>query len=272
MSGRWLWCYGALAFALSWGWWLPMIAQGQVVRAGQGWPTHLVGLAGPAVAAVVMTAATGGRRALQDLGRRAVRWRVRPLWWLVVAGALLLALLGYAAPLWGGRAPSFRDLGTYSGAPTPDAVHFVLLLAYVLVVNGFGEELGWRGFLAHHLLPRHGRLRSSTVVWVVWATWHLPLFFVVESFRQFGLFTAVGWLAGLWFGSYFLTWLYESAARSVLVVAAWHTAYNFSTATEAAAGAAAAVSSTLVMAVTAFLLVRSARRGADEGTARAVVR
>jgi membrane protease YdiL (CAAX protease family) len=160
-----------------------------------------------------------------------------------------------------------RDLGLYSGAPAAGGAGFVVLLGYVLLVNGYGEELGWRGFLAHHLLPRFGRLRAASLVWVAWAVWHAPLFLVVDNFRDFGPSTTVGWLIGLWFGSYLLTWLYEAGGRSVLLVAAWHTAYNLSTATEATAGAAAAISTTLVMAVTIVLLFRS-RTGATHAVPR----
>ena len=70
----------ALAYGLSWACWIPLALTGTVVEAGQGWPTHLPGLLGPAVAAVVVTAATEGRRGLRELGRRMVRWRVRWVW------------------------------------------------------------------------------------------------------------------------------------------------------------------------------------------------
>ena len=72
--------YVALSLLFSWAWWVPMVLAGQVVRAGQGWPTHLLGLTGPALAAVVGTAAADGRPGLADLWARAVRWRV-PLRW-----------------------------------------------------------------------------------------------------------------------------------------------------------------------------------------------
>jgi membrane protease YdiL (CAAX protease family) len=152
-----------------------------------------------------------------------------------------------------------RDLSLYSGAPA--ANHALMLLpvaGYVLIVNGFGEELGWRGFLAHRLLPRYGQLRTATLVWMVWALWHAPLFFVVQNFREFGPGTTIGWLVGLWFGSYFLTWLYQSARCSVLLVACWHTAYNLTTATAATAGLLAAISSTLVIVAGLILLLRHA--------------
>ncbi|HYN30214.1 MAG TPA: CPBP family intramembrane glutamic endopeptidase [Dermatophilaceae bacterium] len=134
----------------------------------------------------------------------------------------------------------------------------------MLVVNGFGEEAGWRGFLADTRLQRHGRAVTAGLVWVIWALWHLPLFWVVCSFRDFGPVEVVGWLVGLLLGSVVLTELYVAGARSVLVVAVWHTAYNVTTATEATAGLVAAVSSTAVMAAAVLLLLRrSAWRGPD---------
>jgi len=260
-SARWMWWYVGLAFAFSWAWWLPMAAAGQVSRSGQGWPTHLLGLTGPAFAAVVVTALSGGATGLADLWRRAVRWRVGLRWWLLVSATLGLSGLGFARGWWEGDPVPLRDLGLYSGAPAVAPGALLLVAIYVLLVNGFGEELGWRGFLADRLLPRFGRLRTATLVWFVWALWHAPLFLVVENFRAFNLLTALGWLVGLWFGSYFLTWLYESTGGSVLLVAAWHTAYNLSTATEATAGLAAAASSTLVMAAAVVLLLRHTRGG-----------
>jgi hypothetical protein len=47
-----------LAYAFSWALWLPLAIQGVVVEPGQGWPTHLLGLMGPAAAAILVTAAT----------------------------------------------------------------------------------------------------------------------------------------------------------------------------------------------------------------------
>lgn len=129
----------------------------------------------------------------------------------------------------------------------------------MLLVNGLGEEIGWRGFLADRLLCRHGPLRASTLVWVIWAVWHAPLFLVVDNFRDFGPGTLVGWLVGLWFGSYVLTRLYVAAGRSVLLVACWHTAYNATTATEATAGTVAAVSSTVVVVAGAALVLAAWR-------------
>lgn len=62
--------YLVLACAASWAWWVPMALTGAVSRPGTGWPTHLPGLLGPALAAVAVTALVDGKPGLADLGRR----------------------------------------------------------------------------------------------------------------------------------------------------------------------------------------------------------
>src|SRR4051794_1645248 len=73
-----------LAYALSWGWCVPLVIRGDTVRAGVGWPTGLPAFLGPVLAAVVLTGVVDGRAGLHDLWSRAIRWRVGWSWWLLV--------------------------------------------------------------------------------------------------------------------------------------------------------------------------------------------
>ena len=237
-----------LAYVLSWSCWVPLAISGRRVDQGQGWPTHLIGLAGPAIAAFVVTLAGDGRRGVRSLWSRVVRWRVGWIWY-----AAVLATAAFAAiPALTERGTPADEFVRYSGAP---AIGFVVV-PYVLIVNGFGEEIGWRGLLADELLRRTSPGVTALIVWPIWALWHLPLFWVVATFRDFGVGGTIGWIVGIGFGSVFLTWLYQSASRSILIVASWHTAYNFATATDAASGTAAAVASTAVIAAGVVILRR----------------
>lgn len=96
---------------------------------------------------------------------------------------------------------------------------------------------------------------TALKVAAIWAVWHLPLLWVVESFRAFGVGFVIGWLVGLTAGSVVLTFLYQQSRHSVLLVAAWHIAFNLASATEATAGVVAAISSTVVMAAAAAIAV-----------------
>jgi membrane protease YdiL (CAAX protease family) len=241
---RQLGTFVVLAFVLSWAWWVPMAVRGDVVHAGRGWPTHLVGLAGPGVAAVITAAWCGGWREATVLLRRCLVWRVPLVAWLALAGAVALALL--AAIL----AERPTESLSYSGAPRLG----IWTVLFVLLLNGFGEELGWRGFLVTRLRTTRSLRDTSVIVWLVWGCWHLPLFWIVANFRDFGVAGTIGWVVGLFFGSVFLAWLVGAADGSVLVVALWHTGYNFATATEAAAGVVAAVATMAVVLATVWIM------------------
>ena len=233
-----------LSYALSWGYWLPLILTGQIVRLSST-VTQFPGLLGPMVAAFLVTSVTRGRAGMRDLARRAVRWRVPARWWLFAVGTP--AVLAGAAVLVMAIGPGVPDLGGFSRmAGLPEwGVMFVWLM--FVVVNGLGEETGWRGYALPILRRRHGTLAASLLLVPIWAGWHLPLFFLLQSYRDLGLVGVPGFLLGLACGSIVLAWLYESAASSILVAAAWHGTYNLTVATAAGSGTVAAVVSVGVM-------------------------
>jgi len=155
-----------------------------------------------------------------------VRWP-RGLRWQVVSPLIFLALaLPVAAGL--GDLPSLDQFGKLSGAASG-----ALGVALVLLINGYGEEAGWRGYALPRLRARFGALRATVYVTLGWAGWHLPLFFVLASYAGSGPFTAIGFLVGLAAGGFVLTAVYNGTGGSVLAVAVWYALYNLSAATAA---------------------------------------
>jgi len=253
----------ALAFAISWAWAIPLALGDQVVLRGQGWPTHYPSLLGPAIAAVTVTAMTTGRTGLRDLAARMARWRVALRWWLVAvspAGFLLLALAGLS--LTGRDLPAAADFGRFSGTPTLGLIGVFLAIT---LVGSLGEETGWRGYALPQLQRRFSPLTATLVLAPLWFAWHLPQFFVIQSYREFGAGDYVGMFLGLSCGAVMLTWLYNRSGGSILLVMVWHGVYNFVGATQAAVtGPIAAIISTLIMIqgiVLVLLDLRARRRG-----------
>lgn len=243
----------SLAYLISWSWWVPLALRGEVVRAGVGWPTHLPGLVGPAVAAVLVTAALEGRAGLRDLARRAVRWRVGWGWWLVVTATFGLAALGAVKALTAGdEVPSLAEFTSYTGV---GSITPVAVLALVLALNGLGEETGWRGFALERLLRDHDLRWSALVVGLGWAGWHLPFFWLVDTFRSFGPL-ALGWFVSMLAASVVLAQMYCTGRHSILLVAAWHTAFNFTSATRATGAVVGTVLSVAVISWAIWVLRR----------------
>jgi len=249
--GRGLLAYVLLAYGLSWAWLLPMAFGGLVVQTGVGWPTHFPALLGPMVAALVVAACTG---ALRPLLTGMVRVRVPLRWWavalspLILLGGVLLVDLIIGADL-----PAPAAFGEMTGLPSALGVAGVGLL--ILLVNGFGEETGWRGFALPLLQRRLSPLPAMLVLAVIWAGWHLPMFFVVDNFRNFSVGTIIGWLLGLTAGSILLGWLYNRSGGSIALVAVWHAGFNVVSATAAATGLLAAVVTSTVMVAAVALVI-----------------
>lgn len=248
-----------VAFGGSWGLWIPLAFAGVEVRPGGGWPSHLPGLLAPAAGAFAGVWVMRGMAGVRDLTARLVRWRPSRTVTVVLAATIIAAI---GAAVVGAAAGESLD---YSGAPAWG----VFTVVYALVVNGFGEETGWRGFLADTLIDRTSNGVAAVVVWIVWGIWHLPLFFVVENLNELGVGGTVGWAVGLLSGSILLLWMYIGGHRSVLIVAIWHTAFNYTAATGATAGVIAAIASTAVIILSVPIIARPSwwrrNRTAGEG-------
>jgi uncharacterized protein len=247
---RGLLAYVLLAYGLSWLWLVPMAVNGQVVQQGQGWPTHFPALVGPMVAAILVAARTG---TIRRLAMSMVRIQVPMRWWAwAISPLVLLAVALVADVITGENPPRLADFAQMSGLPSSIGVIGVAVL--VLLVNGYGEETGWRGFALPLLQRRFSSLTAMLVLALIWAGWHLPMFLVVNNFRGFSAGTMIGWLLGLTAGSIVLGWLYNRSGGSVALVAIWHSCFNMVSATAAAGGLVAAIVTTVVMVQAVFLV------------------
>lgn len=247
-----------LTYALSWGWLLPIAVSGGVVVAGRGWPTHFPALLGPLFAACAVTIWHDGRRGLVDLVRRMSRLRARARWWLFAVSPLVILVMVLIIDAATGRPlPAYGGFAVFSGLPSRWGVLGVA--AGVLLVNGFGEETGWRGYALPALQRHRSPLVATIIVSGFWAVWHGPMFVVVNTFRSFNLPILSGWIIGLMSGAIVLTWLYNRSGGCILLVAVWHATYNLISGTAAAQGLLAAASTTLVIALALTLVVLEIR-------------
>ena len=238
--------YYLLTLVLSWGYWITLIAQGKQVTPGSS-TSHLPGLMGPALAAIVITMAIDGGSGLRELSSRIVR--LRPAWpWGILAALspLPVAVVIFAAMTTSGEPlPPLQDFLTYPGLPATMSAGATLL--GVLILNGYGEEIGWRGFVMEKWLPRYGRFGTTIRLAGLWLFWHAPVFLLNQTMAALIGPMLLGWAFGLTCGAFVLAQIYLFSGRSILVLALWHATYNMTVATPATTGFPAAAISTAVM-------------------------
>jgi len=199
-----------LAFGLTWAIEIPMqVFQLTPLQFVLGWM--------PGLAAILVAGAVDGRGGIRALLRRLLVWRVGAQWYA-------LALFGFLVLWFGPQAlnPRFGGSGVHVPELSPALlVGFVGVLAVRMLLSS--EELAWSGFALPRLQARHSALAASLVLGVVWACWHLPLFFTPGSQRDmgFGLF-----LAGTVCTRVILTWVFNSTHGSVLLCMLLHQSIN----------------------------------------------
>jgi len=185
---RVLLAFFALTFAITWGCWIPL-AVGVALHSIPGRALGYAGTFAPALVALALAfkraRAAGVRELLARLQPRAVaaRWVAFALGFTIavkLAAALLHRAITGAWPAFGSEPFWLMALGTLVSTPVQA-----------------GEELGWRGVALPHLATRLGLARASLLLGVVWALWHLPLFFVrgADSYGQSFPLYAIGVVA-----------------------------------------------------------------------------
>ena len=173
---------------------------GQLVIAAVMWVPAL---------ATVLTVTLITREGFQITSLRFGSWRpyletalVIPAIFTVIYG--LTWLFGLAGPDW--QLIRFRALMESAGADTsempPPALFLPILFLATLTVTpfingifGFGEELGWRGYLLPKLMPL-GKARAYLLVGLIWGLWHAPVVLVGFNYPGYPIL-GVLWMSAM---------------------------------------------------------------------------
>jgi uncharacterized protein len=218
-------------------------------------------LAGPTLAAFIMTATTEGREGVRRLLGRLVLWRVGIRWYVVaLIGVPLIMLLG--TMVYSMELPNLAALGGPSYL-----LSYLGSFALVTVLGGpLLEEVGWRGFALPRMEPLHGPLLASLILGVLWALWHLPEFLVptwAASSGGGGILSIILFTLTTITFTIVITWVFNNTRASVLLAILVHSSIDTFTIPLAAIFPAWAIASALpltigfgVVAVTLMVLTR----------------
>ncbi len=222
MHKRPLLAWIGLAYLWTWVTVLPLLLQKRgLVALGLPDTWEAVGAFGPFVAAYLMIRRTGGTPGLAAFWRGLTNWRVgrSVLALTLFSPVAFLALAAVLVTVQTGSPPSLQALATGRLGSVGAVVDMVLVAG---ILQGLGEEPGWRGYLLPKLLDRFQSLPATLLLFPVWWLWHLP-FFLCRP--EFGLPQFFGFGLGILAASIWLTFLWERS-RSILVTVVWHAVLN----------------------------------------------
>jgi len=215
--------YSIVTFAWTWTiWWIAVFAGRTSIETPIPLLFALGGL-GPVVGAGFVIRGTD-----QGYRREFVRrlWdprRISGVWWLALAAvAIVPALAAYLMATAAGRPPpgeSTITLGT---------VAFILGFAFAA---GAVEEPGWRGVALDLLQTQTSSMVTATLIGVLWALWHLPLFFIEGTYQHdLGLWSARFWHfnVALVLLSILYVWICNGTRGSILAAILVHAGTNIS--------------------------------------------
>ena len=224
------WVFFGFALGFSWLVWFLLILMGISVQTPLGRILGLLGLLlGPAIAGIILTRVTRGKEGRRDYWRRLIDFkRIGVKWWLVIflfvpvlhaISALFDILFGGSGGSWGQSALEF--------VANPASIILVILLTLFL---GPLEEFGWRGYVQDRLQERWNALTSSLILGAMWSLWHLPLFFLKDTYQyNLGFGSPAFWqfMLGIIPLAFVFTWIFNNTRRSTLSAILFHFMINF---------------------------------------------
>ncbi|QQO08767.1 CPBP family intramembrane glutamic endopeptidase [Breznakiella homolactica] len=202
------------AFAWSWLFWLPLVLVGLGIISLEGDALTLIsvlisviGAFGPAFGAYVSIRTIQGKGAFRAFLKPFFSLRFGWKTW----AALFLVLGLSTAAAW--IIPEF--FGEHR-APMllPGIFIFPVYWLAMVFLGGGQEEIGWRGYILPFLEKRFGRICGSLVLSVIWACWHIPLWFVPGASQ--GYMNFFGFLMLTTGYSFFFAWVLRASGNRPL--------------------------------------------------------
>jgi membrane protease YdiL (CAAX protease family) len=168
----------------------------------------------PTISAIIVSSFIGGWDEIKKLLRGFLKWKVGLKWYLA-AFALMIGPLIFTGfyLLFGGFAP-----GPSSELTLPLILYN---LVFTLISGPLSEEGGWRGFALPRIQSRYSALISSIILGVIWACWHIPLYFVESRIPFYIFFFLVIVISIL------MTWGYNNTKGSLIITIIFHFSFNF---------------------------------------------
>jgi len=213
-----------VTFLWSWLLWMPLVLAGFGVldisehrQSMITMPLIILGAFGPAVGAIYSIKTLEGSEKVQGFLQSFLSLYFSLKLWLAIF--FILGCINFIA--W-----YVPELLGYDRAAMllPGIFIFPLYWLYMVVLGGGQEEIGWRGYILPYMESRYGLWAGNVILGLLWAAWHIPLWWISGATQAFMPFAAfVIGLVGL---SFFLSWVLKKSNGKPLSAVIAHGTFN----------------------------------------------
>jgi membrane protease YdiL (CAAX protease family) len=164
----------------------------------------VLGTCGPAIGAIFSILTIEGKGSLKTFFKQFFSVRFgRKVWLAIFLVSGISSIIAWIIPeFW-----ENDRISTY----LPSIFVFPVYILMMIFLGGGQEEIGWRGYILPYLERRFGLIIGSLILGIVWAVWHIPLWFLPGStqvYMNFFGFTlmCIGY-------SYFFSWVIKETGN-----------------------------------------------------------
>jgi len=187
-----------------------------------------IGVVIPFSVAMFMIYGSGNDELKKDFWNRLINLKlIKPkylLALLIIPGALLLATA--ISLLFGQPVEQFALSPGFSFA---EGQVFTTLI--IVILAPLFEEIGWRGYGVDSLHKIGRSLFISTLIFaLLWAAWHIPLFFINGYYHyeilQANAIYAANFFVSVFPAAFLMNWLFYKNGRSIIIIFLFHLGIN----------------------------------------------
>lgn len=188
----------------------------------------LIGLLTPFLTALYLTLTSNNA----DLKRtffnklfniRLIRWNTIPIFLVLFPASIVVSV--FISTLFGYSLDQFTVAEEFSFSVGGIPTLFILLLAACF------EELGWRGYAIESLTVGRSYFSATAIFGVLWSLWHLPMFFIPESYQAELLhedfLLVINFFVSIVPLAFIISWFCKKNGGSILGAIVIHSIINF---------------------------------------------
>jgi len=168
----------------------------------------------PTIAGIIISILIGEWNELKKFLGGFLKWKIG-IKWYIAGFTLMIGPLIFAG--------FYLLISGSSPTPVPGlSFPTIIINLFLCLIRGpLSEEAGWRGFALPRLQKKFNALVSSIILGVIWAFWHVPLYFI-EARMPFYIFIALVLVISI-----LMTWGYNNTQGSLICTIIFHFSFNF---------------------------------------------